>query len=224
MRRNLIVLSALVLTMVSAGALSAQGRRGGMMGRMGGLRLLSMEPVQKELKMTPAQIDKVNAKQQEVRAQIRDLVQSGGSPQSMSAEDREKFMMKVMEIQHKAVSDILDGPQMKRFDQLELQRQGLQALTRKDVADKLKLSDDQRNSVADILQKAEGERQAALQGKGFQNLTDEDRQKLESIHKSTDQKIKAVLSEDQQKQWKEMHGEPFHFGPPPSPPRPQNSA
>ena len=83
MRRSLVTLAALALLAISVVAASAQGgggggRRGGMMGRMGGLGLLRQEAVQKELHMTPPQIDKIDAKQQEVQQQMRDMMQNSG--------------------------------------------------------------------------------------------------------------------------------------------------
>lgn len=239
MKRSLIALTAAVLLTASLGVAFAQetggaagqpgqgqgrgggqGRRGGMMGRGGGgLRMLRQESVQKELKMTQFQIDKLDAKQQEVQGKMRDLMQNAGDPQSMSPEDRQKLGEKMQALQNQAVADILDTTQLQRFHQLELQQQGASALSRKEVADKLHLTDQQRTQIGDIQKQSMADMRAATQGKDFQNMSDEDRQKLmtqmRDMRKATDEKITGVLNESQKKQWKEMLGKPFEFGPPP---------
>src|SRR5262245_47699896 len=101
MRRSLIALTAAAMLIASLGVAFAQaggdpgqgggpgggqgrrggfGGRGGMMGRMGGggLGMLRQESVQKELKMTQFQIDKLDAKQQELRTKMRDMMQNAG--------------------------------------------------------------------------------------------------------------------------------------------------
>ena len=72
-----LVLAVLPLT---AGLAFAQGggRRGGMMGRQGGLQMLRIPTVQTELKMTPEQIGKIDAKQAEVRQSMQGLGGGGG--------------------------------------------------------------------------------------------------------------------------------------------------
>jgi Spy/CpxP family protein refolding chaperone len=213
----MIALIVIGLLIVSVGSASAQGgRRGGMMGRMGGgLGLLRMESVQKELKMTQPQIEKLDSKQQEVRAQMQELFQNSGGFQNMSPEDRQKLFAKSQEIQHKAVADILDTTQMKRFEQLELQQQGPSALMRKDIADRLKLTEAQRSKLMGIQQQAQSDMRALFQGGGFGNMTEENRQKFQAIQKTANEKALAVLTAEQQKQWKQMLGAPFTFGPPP---------
>ena len=91
------------------------------------------------------------------------------------------------------------------------QRSGPTALLRKDVADKLGLSETQRKTLLEIQQKSMEERRAAMEGKDRQNMTDEDRQKMASMQKITSEKMIAVLTPGQMKEWKALQGEPFHF-------------
>jgi hypothetical protein len=167
--------------------------------------------VQTELKMTPEQIGKLDAKQAEVRQSMQGL---GGFGQ-LSAEERQQRMEKVQEIQTKAVNDLLDTTQQKRFRQLELQQQGPSALARKDVATELKLTEDQMKKIADLQRQADEERRAAMQGVDFQSMTPDDRDKLmtkmQDIQKATGAKMAALLTEAQQTQWKDMQGVPFTF-------------
>jgi hypothetical protein len=210
------MVGALLATCV--GSARAQGGRrfGGMMGGPmgGGLMLLSIPEVQQELKMTQPQIDKLQTKQQELRQAMQEIFQGGGGPPS-SPEEREKIFARIRELQDKALADILDTRQQKRFRQLELQRQGPAALARKDVADELKLTEAQRGQIQTIQQQAGEAMRGAMQGVDFQNMTPEDRQKLgakmQEIQKAAGDKITATLTAAQRAQWKTMQGEPFKF-------------
>jgi hypothetical protein len=214
-------MAAIALLAMSVIAASAQGGGGGRrgFGRMGGgLGLLGIPEVQKELKMTQPQIDKVPTKQQEVRSQMQDLFQNGGG-QNASPEERQQMFAKVQGIQEKAVEDILTNDQLKRYHQLELQQQfqmmGPAALMRKDIAEKLKLTDDQRSKLGAIQEDVQSQMRDMFQNGGGQNASPEDRQqmmsKLQTIRKTANEKAIAVLTDDQQKQWKEMQGAPFTF-------------
>jgi hypothetical protein len=212
MKRVIMGMAVLALTVACIGSASAQGgRRFGMMGR-GGLQLLGIPEVQQELKMTPAQIEKLPAKQEELRQAMQELRQQG---QPGSPEEGQKRMEKMRELQDKAVTDILDTTQKKRFRQLELQQQGPIALGRKDVADELKLTEEQRRKVAGLQQQANSEMQGMMQGVDFQNMSQDERQnlmrKMQDMQKATGEKIAAVLNDDQRATWKAMQGEPFKF-------------
>jgi Zn-dependent M32 family carboxypeptidase len=179
---------------------------------MGGVNLLAIPQVQTELKMTPEQIAKVSAKQQEVRDALRGLGPAGGgqgTPEAMQA-----MMAKRQEVQTRAVAGILDAAQQKRFRQIELQQQGPLALAvRKDAADELKLTEDQKKSIAAIQKQTDDEMRAARQGANFQNMTPEERTamtvKTQAIQKASGDKIVALLTEPQKAQWKAMLGLPF---------------
>jgi hypothetical protein len=210
----------LLLSVGSAALAQGGGGRRGMVGRGGGgLLMLRLAEVQKELKMTPEQVGKLDAKQAEVRQSMQDAFQSvGGNPAEMSAADRQKLMDKMQAIQSKAVADLLDTTQQKRFRQLELQLQGPSVLAaRKDVADELKLTEDQKKQAAEIQAKADADNRAAMQGVDFQSMTQEDRVKMmtkrQDIQKAAGEKIAALLTDAQKAQWKEMLGAPFTFPP-----------
>jgi peroxiredoxin len=232
-RRVLGLVLGLVCLLTAAVAPAQFGRRGGgpiVIGRGGGLQLLRIPEVQQELKMTPAQIAKVEEKQREVREGTQALFQ-GSNPGQLPAEEREKLMERARELQSKAVADILDETQRKRFRELDLQLLGPLAVTRRDIAAELKLTSDQTTKIRDIQRGQEEETRAALQGVNFQSMSEEDRTRLQTklmdLRKATGDKITAVLTEDQKKQWTEMQGKPFAFPapggprraePPPAPP------
>jgi hypothetical protein len=174
--------------------------------------------VQKELKMTPEQITKVDAKQQEVRQATQTA--RGENFQQLSPEERAKVNEKVREIQQKAVNEILDATQQKRFHQLELQQQGPSAVTRKDVADELKLSEEQVTKIRAIQTQMNDDMRAARQGVDLQNAEARSKmtEKVQEIQKASGEKVVALLTDKQKEQWKEMQGEAFKF-PPPAPRR-----
>lgn len=218
-RRSFVgLVLALALLPLSAGTASAQGGGGGgrrgMMGRQGGLQMLRLPTVQTELKMTPEQIAKLDAKQDEVRQSMQGLGGGGGGGQ-LSPEERQQRMDKIQEIQTKAVNDILDPTQQKRFRQLELQQQGPSALARKDVATELKLTDEQKTKIAAMQQQADADRRSAMQGVDFQSMSTEERgtlmTKMQDIQKASGEKMAALLTDAQKAQWKEMQGTPFAF-------------
>ena len=139
--------AVLAIGLVTSAGAQGQGRRGGGFGGRGGfggggLMMLRSADVQKELKMTQPQIEKLDAKQQEVFQAMQDARQ-GIDFQNMTDEQRQAFQKKMGDIQTKAVTDVLDTTQQKRFHQLELQQQGGGALLRnKEVAETLKITDD----------------------------------------------------------------------------------
>ena len=210
-RYSMVLTLALFVMSISVASAQFGGRRG--MGG-GGIQMLRIPEVQKELSMTDAQIGKLDAKQQEVGQAMQEARQ-GVNPQQMSAEERQQFMTKMQDIQTKAVADVLDAKQMKRYHQLELQQSGSMAFMRKDVTSELKITDDQKDKINKIQAQVGEDMQAARQGLDFQNMSQEDRAKLtaktQEIQKAAGDKIVALLTDDQKKQWKNMLGEPFKF-------------
>jgi hypothetical protein len=182
---------------------------------MGGLGLLRMTEVQKELKMTSVQVAQVSTKDKELRDQMRAQFQTGGGPDG-DPEDREKMFAQIQAKQKKAVADILTADQLKRYDQLVLQQQGAMALTHNtEVQTALKLTDDQKANMEDIQNNAREEMRSSFQGQDFQSMTNEERAalrtKMQTAQKATGEKILAVLTDDQKKQWTDMLGTPFKF-------------
>lgn len=210
------VLAACLVT--SAGAQGGQGRRGGGFGGRGGfggggLMMLRSADVQKELKMTQPQIEKLDAKQQEVFQAMQDARQ-GIDFQNMTDEQRQAFQKKMGDIQTKAVTDVLDTTQQKRFHQLELQQQGGNALLRnKEVAEAIKVTDDQKSKLQAIQQAAQEEmRNNRPDFSGGQPSPEEMQKfmtKMQEMQKATNEKMLAVLTPVQLAKWKELTGEPF---------------
>ena len=215
-RQRSIVVAAALLALSSGMAMAQGGGRGGMRGpTTGGLQMLRLPEVQKELKLTPEQISLIDVKQKETRDAMQALYPGGFG--QMTPEERQQRTAKTQELQDKAVADILGL----RFRQLELQQQGPIAIARKSVADQLTLTDDQRKQVADLQTQANADRRAAMQGVDFQNMSADDRQKMmtkmQDMQKAMGEKMLALLTDTQKTQWKAMQGAPFTFPAPVAP-------
>jgi Spy/CpxP family protein refolding chaperone len=162
----------------------------------GGAMLLSQKSVQEELKLNEEQVKKVDellTKQREAFGASRDL----------SREERQKQFAESRAAGQKAVGEILNEEQQKRYKQISLQLQGPGALGDPDVASAIGLSDDQKKSVEEIQTAAREEMRALFEAGGG------DREKFRTARDATNEKLQAVLTDEQKSKWKELTGEPF---------------
>lgn len=196
----------LALSMMVAGTAMAQ--RGFGRGMGGGAQLLRRPEVQAELKLTDDQKTKVTEMLQKLResqqARFQDL-------RDASPEERQKIMTDMQAEQMKQVNAILNTDQQKRFKEISLQQQGYSALAQPAVADELKLTDDQKSKLKDILQKQQESMREIFQSAGGDRAAAQE--KMQTLRKETDDKIAALLTDDQKNQWKAMLGSPFKLEP-----------
>ncbi|HEY1379114.1 MAG TPA: hypothetical protein VGF55_20095 [Gemmataceae bacterium] len=200
-----------------AGVASAQQQRqrqGGGRGMFGGgLMMLNNEAVQKELKVTDEQKEKLKTFVEEqgpkMREKMQGLFQGGGG-------DREKVAEKMAEINAEATkaladSKILSSDQLKRFKQIELQSQlrtqGPAVFLSADVEKTLKLTDDQKEKLKNLAGEQRKDMQELRQG-GFNQ---ESMQKMRTINKEYTTKAMDTLTADQKAKWKDLTGEPFEM-------------
>jgi len=183
------------------------GFGGGMMG--GGAMLLSVEGVQKELKLSDEQKTKVKEFVDAQREKMREAFTGGQPDQEKIAE----FRKSATEASEKFVKDTLNADQQKRYKQVQYQAQlamqGPGALVGDDVSKALKLTDDQKEKIkalGDELRKDRQELMGDLRGGG--DAATEARKKMQTITKEYTAKATDVLTADQRKEWKDMTGEP----------------
>ncbi|HVX13956.1 MAG TPA: hypothetical protein VHC22_22420 [Pirellulales bacterium] len=191
------------------GGFGGGGFGGGMFGAVG---LLRMEEVRKELNVTDEQ-------NKEIEAAMAQLAPPGGGGgfggPDLSDEERQKRMDEMRkrgeEVQAK-VNKILKPEQSARLKQLSLQQQGVNALTRPEVAKDLGLTKEQEEKLTAIQEAARPQRR---EGGGFQNLSDEERQKLFTEMRERQAKVQtemlAVLTDEQKTKFAEMKGKEFDF-------------
>lgn len=185
-----------------------RGFGGGMMG--GPLQILMIPAVQDELKLTEEQKTKLQQVGQEIRESGAQFFQG---LRDLSPEERQKKMQEYQVETTKKINAVLKEDQQKRLRQLVLQRQGVAIIAQdEEVAKQLKVTDDQKLKIRDISRAAGEERRALFQGGGGGGgISPETRAKMDEITKKTNEKIEAVLTDDQKKQWKELCGAPFKF-------------
>lgn len=106
---------------------------------------------------------------------------------------------------------ILDAKQMERLKQLQLQAQGVQALTNPAVVDKLKLSKDAQDKITKVIEDAQNNRPQF----DFRNATDDERKEFfDKMTKQRQETMKSalkVLDDDQLVEWGTMIGKEFKF-------------
>jgi hypothetical protein len=205
---------ALALSALLAGGAGARGfgRPGGQGFRMGGgsAALLMAPDVQKELKLTDTQKTQVRGAIQKSFADAQALFQQG---QNGSQEERMQAFQKLQAEQQKTIDGILNPDQRKRLHEILLQQQGGMALANPEVASELKLTDDQKTKLgATLQQQSQAMRdlfQSAGNAGGGPGGFGAIREKMQALQKDTSAKITALLTDEQQKQWKEMQGAPF---------------
>ncbi|MHB1034900.1 MAG: Spy/CpxP family protein refolding chaperone [Pirellulales bacterium] len=199
------------------------GRRGlGMMGGRGGsfLGLLGEEKVQKELKLSAEQIEKVKAAGEKVRGELEK-----DSAGLRDIQDQAQRRAKMTELADKAdqqareqLRDVLTQEQWMRLYQIRLQVRGLAvSLKNPRVAERLKLTDEQKTKAAEI-EKAMGEKSAEAFG-GLRDLSQDDRRakmgevrdKLRKIRSEADEKALELLTPEQKENLDKMKGEKFEL-------------
>ncbi|HWE36984.1 MAG TPA: hypothetical protein VG406_10495 [Isosphaeraceae bacterium] len=212
--KTALTLGALALITSPALAQRPGGGFGGMMG--GGAMLLTNKSVQEEIKADSAQVEKLNALAAETRTKMQEKT-SGLSQEDRRGEKGQAARREVNDEMRKSLANILKPDQVKRFDQVELQVRGAQALADPKVQDKLKLTADQKAKLKDINDNAMAQRRELIPG--FQNDREGTMKKMTELNKETMTKSAAVLNDDQKATWKDMIGSPFTYKPEPPPQR-----
>jgi len=187
------------------------------------LNWLEIESIQKEVKLTEAQLTKVRVigKKHQTQVRIEEEKADGQYPaEKIQALDEATL---------KALDALLMPEQSKRLRQLELQQVSQfnlgEALREKDVIEGLKLSKDQQEKIAAI--EEDNKKRVTLLdreivrrfgrggpggGPGTGPMTPDVRGKLNERRQT---KLQEVLTTEQKEKWKELLGKPFDFGGPP---------
>ena len=110
------------------------------------------------------------------------------------------------------LAQVLNDAQMKRLKELRLQREGGMALMRKDVADQVGLSDEERQRIRGMVDEAI---ESMHSQQGQQGLT------MQEKHKKLSDQILAALTSAERSKWDALCGKPFKFDENWRPQRPQ---
>jgi Spy/CpxP family protein refolding chaperone len=173
---------------------------------MAPLFLLRLEPVQKELKVTDEQKEKIHTLAEEMRPAPR-------GENRPSREEMRKEMKERAEKIEKKLAEILQPEQAKRLKQIHLQVQGPRAFESLEVVKTLKITDEQKTKVKDILSETRKQMQAL--GRPDPEATPADRkeriEKLQKIQKEATAKCLEALTPEQKKSFEELRGKPFEI-------------
>jgi Spy/CpxP family protein refolding chaperone len=205
------------LLAVAPAAAQPGGGRGGFGG--GGLTFMLRQnkQLQDELKMDKDQVEKLTAALDKVNEEMRDergKLRDFNTPQ----DERTKILEKISAANNKAVASVLKEDQIKRLHQVENQQAGVDMYTKEDVQKALKLNDDQKDKIKDIVTEYRkdlrdlnpgGGRGGPGGGRG--GFDPETMQKREALQKDTINSIKKQLTDEQKTALKDLTGEPFQL-------------
>lgn len=162
------------------------------------LLLLRQPSVQKELKLTEAVTEKVH----KYCMQQWDKAQKAGS---LNESEQDKEFTKLAKENEQFVAETLTKEQAKRLHQITLQNAGLLCVTRKEIASKLKLTEEQKKQLPKLHKEAHHEVEELL----YVTSKEQRREKLQELRETNRKRLLDLLTDEQEVVWKEMIGSPF---------------
>jgi hypothetical protein len=188
--------------------------RGGFGGGFGGFFLLANPGVQEELKVTDDQKTKITEFTTKEREEMMARFQGGGdrpTPEQMAENNKKRD-----ESRAKFAKETLKPDQLKRYNGIRLQQEGVLAFKEPEVQTALKLTGDQKEKLNALGEDyTKDRRELAPMGRGAgggggrRGPDPELAQKMAKLSKDFMAKAEKVLTDDQQKEWKELVGKPF---------------
>ena len=202
--------------------LVAQGQGRGFGGRQAGggflARLLQIDAVRQEIKLTDSQLQDVEKAMQELRqAEPQGAPQDRPNFADMTDQQRAEAFARMrernqqrMKATKEALAKVLSAEQMTRLNQIYLQQQGVRALSEPDVAAALQLTSEQQTKIADILQHLRARHLAravdAGQGQGDPETL---RQRMRERREQLEKDVMAILTDEQKAKLKDLQGTPL---------------
>src|SRR5271165_1721022 len=186
----------------------AQNRGGGLGGGAAGF--LMAPNVQKDLKLTDAQVGKVQETLREIRQTHQDEY---AALRDASPDVRWTKMATLNETISDEVKKALSftAEQSRRYDQISIQAHGLQAFASASVGEKLKLTDDQKTKIREIAEATRSQFAGPVNKDASEQERTEARNKRAAAQKENMTKVQALLTDDQKSAWKELTGEPIEI-------------
>lgn len=215
-----------------AAAQSAQERPSAIQAAVG---MLNYKQIQAELKLTPAQVQKINSLRDQTRKVMQSLQQSSTPPTKAQADSAGA---KVRSLVDQAIA-VLNTTQQTRLRQLAIQQFGIFAVVAKDVKGLVgitpdqekrirKVRDDADKKVSDLVQQRQLQLRSIPQPKNpnnkaeveaYQKKVAQTAQSFESADKVTigkwqkeaEAQALAVLTAAQKTKWQQVQGPKFDF-------------
>ncbi|MBC8875035.1 MAG: Spy/CpxP family protein refolding chaperone [Planctomycetes bacterium] len=203
---------AFIAADVAQAAEESRRRSGRGSSRSSLLGLLRLEQVQKEMKLSEEQTTKVQAIIEKLGAEMREQ-----STALREIEDRQKQREKMTELRdqfdgkvREQLRDVVEREQMRRVYQIRMQvRAVVDSLANRFVAGRLKLTDDQKNKLAEINKDVQAKRSELFSSMrdASQEQRSEAYQKYRKIRSDADEQALGLLTAEQKKAFEEMKGE-----------------
>jgi Spy/CpxP family protein refolding chaperone len=220
-RTRVLTLSALLALAMTSSA-SAQFNLRGMKfpASLQNVFMLGGDAVQKELAISEEQKKSLSELSDQLRA---DALEIFSSLQDLTPEEQKEHMPELMKMigekgsaMQEKIDKMLDDKQKARLKELSLQSRGATALEDDEVVAALKISDEQKQKLADV--REEGNKlieqaMQALRGGGGGGDAGELRKKMGAMRKELTDKAMAVLTPEQLKQLEKLKGTKFDFPP-----------
>jgi hypothetical protein len=218
LRTTLLILGGAALLAGLALAQPPGGFGGGMMG--GGPNLLANESVQKELKLSKEQADKIKAVEDKLTPKRQEVFKKMAEFKDLDFQERMEKMRElnkpIQDEQTKGLAGILTPEQEKRYKQIQVFVSGLFAFANPTVQEALKLTEDQKEQIQTIRQDSFRDQMELRKEAGFDREKQaEVQKKVTAMNKEAMDKVMALLKDDQKKAWKEVAGEAFDYKPTP---------
>ncbi len=221
-RTRVLTLSALLVALVLTSSASAQFNLRGMKfpASLQNVFMLGGDAVQKELAISEEQKKSLSELSDQLRS---DALEIFSSLQDLTPEEQKEHMPELMKMigekgsaMQEKIDKMLDDKQKARLKELSLQSRGATALEDDEVIAALKITDEQKQKLADI--REEGNKlieqaMQALRGGGGGGDAGEARRKMGAMRKELTEKALAVLTPEQTKQLDKLKGAKFDFPP-----------
>jgi hypothetical protein len=195
---------AVIALLASLNVSPAHAQRGGGWGRMFQLpavTLAQLDAVQEELKLSDEQKKQVAELNEKLTEERQELFSGGPGG------DREQFREKWAKFNADAANsfnEILDDDQEQRAQEIFIQVNGPSVLVQESVSEPLKISDEQQEQLQEVLAASREE----FMGAGLRDMEREEAaKKMAELIASRDEKLLAVLNDDQRAQFEKMQGE-----------------
>lgn len=218
------VVALAVLLLAGSTSYAQRGRRGGRgFSTIPKAALLGSEQVQKELNITEEQKDQIeeivksSLPPRGSRESIQKLFELPKEERQKKIDEFREKMAKAAEEAGKKVAAVLDETQNKRLGEIVLQMRGTSALSDKEVAAKLKVTDEQQQKIKDLAE-VQREMQRELYDSIREAFRNQDRDKIGELRKKgadlrteTQKAVLEVLTADQKSQFEQLKGKKFEL-------------
>jgi hypothetical protein len=174
--------------------------------------LVFRDKVQEELQLSDEQKKKLEKRLPDI---IQDAMQFFQKLSDKTPEEREKEHHSYVEKAQEKLTAFLEGAlkeeQFKRLRQVMLQREGLLALRHPEIMKELEITNEQREKFYEAVLAMQKKLEPLIEESQKDGKPEEIRPKMMKIRKEHEDRIEALLSDAQKRQWKEMLGKPLNL-------------